>query len=117
MAHWCDTWPHDIYASVLLKDNKIKLWKVGQNKLSDSYNTSALAEQHPEYSYKEICFTVNNNDEHNNAFDVLSREWFKQWEVHEDFRGINPHDPPEFKPGDVLIGTRFEIVKPLKEGN
>nr|WP_243156853.1 phage antirepressor KilAC domain-containing protein [Clostridium beijerinckii] len=57
MAHWCDTWPHIIIASVILKDNKIKLWKVGQNPLRDKYSIEMLIKEHPEYSYEEKKWT------------------------------------------------------------
>lgn len=30
MAHWVDTYPHDVYASVLLLDGEIYNWKIGQ---------------------------------------------------------------------------------------
>lgn len=36
-------------------------------------------------------WTVYNSEEHNKAFKVYAREWFKQWEVHEDFIGASPY--------------------------
>lgn len=116
MAHWCDTWPHEIVASVILKDNKIMLWKVGQNPLSDKYMVGGLEKDHPEYSYFEKRWTVHNNLGHNKVFDEHSKNWLKKWELHEDFRGSSPFQEDDIDLSNIF-GGRFEIVKPLKIGN
>lgn len=90
MAHWVDTYPHRVYASVLLLDGKIYNYKIGQNhwehpaevkmRLSDFNKIDRMT---VEYTY----FEVNNDEEHNAAFEVLARDWFKNWEIHENYIG------------------------------
>lgn len=116
MAHWCDTYPHIIMASVILKDNKIKLWKVGQNPLKDKYNIDALIKSHPEYSYQEKEWTVFNDLGHNKVFDEHSKNWFKQWKLHEDYVGEGPFEECKIDLSKAFSG-RFEVIKPLKIGN
>jgi len=90
MAHWCDTWPHVIVASVILKDNRIMLWKVGENRLSDKYNIEGLIREHPEYSYKEKEWIVNNGGVNNKVFYECLKKWFNQWKLHEDHMEGSP---------------------------
>lgn len=97
MAHWADTWPHVVVASVILKDNKIIFWKIGESSLKNSFSIEALIKDHPRYSYQEKKWTVNNDDEHNDIFYKYSREWFKQWEVHEDHVGCSPFEYDDFE--------------------
>lgn len=96
MLHWCNTFPHEIYASVILKDNKIKMWKVAASKLSRDYNIARLIEERSEYAYEEIAFTANNNEEHCKIFSKDAVDWLNQWELHEEFEGFSPFDkaPP-----------------------
>ncbi len=96
MSHWCDTFPHEIYASVILKDNKIKMWKVAAATLSRDYDITKTIQEHPEYAYEEVTFTANNHEEHSNIFCKDSVEWLSQWKLHEEFEGISPFDetPP-----------------------
>lgn len=116
MAHWCDTWPHEIVASVILKDNKIKLWKVGENALRDKYNISMLVKEHPEYSYQEKEWTVHNDKGHNLVFGEYAPDWFKQWNLHEDYRGMSPFEKDDFDLSGAFEG-RFQVLKPLKLGD
>lgn len=116
MAHWCDTWPHIIVASVILKDNKIKLWKVGEYSLKDKYNIEALMKEHPEYSYQEKEWTVYNDLGHNKVFREHSRKWFSQWKLHEKHIGGSPFEEDDFDLSEVF-GGRFKIIKPLKIGS
>lgn len=116
MAHWCDTWPHTIVASVILKDNKIKLWKVGQNRLKDKYDIKGLIKAHPEYSYQEKEWIVHNDLGHNKVFSEHSKKWYRQWKLHEDYHGSSPFEEDDFDLSEVF-GGRFQVVKPLKVGN
>lgn len=116
MAHWCDTWPHIIIASVILKDNKIKLWKVGQNPLRDKYSIEMLIKEHPEYSYEEKKWTVNNDLGHNKVFYEHSKNWFRQWELHPQHLGGSPFVDDDFD-FEKIFGGRYEVVKPLKIGD
>jgi len=114
MAHWCDTWPHTIVTSVILKDNKIKLWKTGQNPLKDKYDIENLIKNHPQYSYQEKAWPVFNDIDHEKVFADYSKKWFKQWELHEKHLGGSPFIDDDF---EGLIGGRYEVVKTLKVGS
>jgi hypothetical protein len=95
MPHWLDVYPHEIHASVILKNNKIKMWKVGEMKLSRSYKIDDLKTQHPDYSYQEKTWVVNNRDEHQAVFDTHAREWYKQWQHVDGFEGFHAYKVEE----------------------
>jgi len=90
MAHWVDTYPHKVYASVLLLDGKIYNYKIGQNywehpgevkmRITDFHKIDRMTVEH-------TYFEVNNDQEHRDAFAVLAVNWFKNWEIHEDHVG------------------------------
>ncbi|UED72129.1 hypothetical protein [Brevibacillus sp. HD3.3A] len=90
MPHWSDTYPHNVYASVLLLDEKIYNYKVGGSywktplevkmRYSDFDKIDRMTVEH-------TYFEVNNSEEHNAAFEVLARDWFKKWEIHENHIG------------------------------
>ena len=96
MKHWVDTYPHVVHATTILKENKIKLWQVGQGKLSDKYQVDPLVTNRPDYSYEEKTWTVNNSEEHEAVFQTLAPEWFKQWQLVDDFQGSSPHIHNDF---------------------
>ena len=100
MPHWIDVYPHDIHASVILKNNKIKLWKVGDRKLNEKYAIDELIKQRPDYSYSEFTWSVNSSEEHNEIFFLNAPEWFKQWEIHEEFQGFDPYKRDLLAEGD-----------------
>lgn len=108
MAHWCDSWLHTIVASVILKDNKIMQWKVGQNRLKDKYNIEGLIKAHPEYSFQEKEWDVHNITGHNKVFSKYSKKWFRQWELHEDFVGDSPFE--DNLPGITAIKRNNEFL-------
>ena len=95
MAHWVHTYPHTVYASVLLLDNKIINWKIGDRRWTDIFSmTRRIRRDRPfninDYTgetVESIGFEVNNSDEHDHAFAVLAKEWFKNWEVHPNHEG------------------------------
>lgn len=108
MPHWVETYPHTIWASVILKDNKISDWKIGQNRLSQKYNIQSLHEAHPEYTYEEHSWEVSDDDEHSDVFDIHASEWFRQWELHEDFIGSKPYeDKPDVFSEEMLKKASF----------
>ncbi|WP_405173783.1 hypothetical protein [Paenibacillus sp. FSL H8-0260] len=95
MPHWLDVYPHEVHASVILKNDKIKIWKVGERKLSGSYKIDDLKTQHPKYSYHEITWAVNNQDEHNAVFAKHAREWYRQWQHADEFKGFHAYKVEE----------------------
>ncbi len=91
MPHWSEVYPHELHASVVLKDNKIISWKVGNGKLRDKYMIDILIKTNPEYLYQEKTWVVNNEAEHREVFEIYSTKWLDKWEIHKDFQGFNPH--------------------------
>jgi|GEM_PF-875062 ASCH domain. len=83
--HWSDRYPHDLHASAILKNGKIKRWKVGNGKLSNKYNIDLLM---PDYSYQEKTWTVNNFLESQDVFNRHSPDWFRQWPHADDYIGF-----------------------------
>jgi hypothetical protein len=83
-----------------VKNNKIKLWKVGDRKLSEKYAIYELMKQRPEYSYSEFTWSVKNSEEHNEVFDLHAPKWFRQWEIHEGYKGFDPHKRDSLAEGD-----------------
>lgn len=82
---WHDEYPHSLYASVSLVDNKITGWKISNNILdwsSRNYGGGIV-------EYTE--FVVNDDKEHGEVFYKLGHEWFKQWEIADNFRGGKPY--------------------------
>jgi len=94
MPHWLDVYPHALYASVIIKNNKIKVWKVGDRKLSEKYLVDDLIEQHPEYGYHEKKWLVNDSNEHQDVFEKLAPEWFLQWPHADDYVGFPAYSDP-----------------------
>jgi hypothetical protein len=94
-THWVDTYPHEVYASVLLLDNKIINYKIGERFWSTPLEAKIYTRKQIDFEKLKTeytSWTVYNSEEHNKAFEVYAREWFKQWEVHDDyFIGASPY--------------------------
>jgi hypothetical protein len=89
-----DEYPHKIYASVLLFDNKIVMWKVGPGYWSQPGVVSVksklpghILEGETDYT----SFTVTNDYEHERVFNFDSKLWFKNWDIHEEHAGVKPY--------------------------
>ncbi|MFD0682392.1 MULTISPECIES: hypothetical protein [unclassified Paenibacillus] len=92
LKHWVDTYPHVIHASVLLLDNKIENWKVGQrSKETYEFRGFWKKDRLNDYTSYTISWTVNNSEEHNAVFTKIAPMWFRQWEVASDFNGSVPY--------------------------
>jgi hypothetical protein len=93
MMHWATTYPHKVYASVILLDGKLYNWKVGQHAwlcpgevkicFSDFDKMNRMTVEH-------TFWEVGNPTEHNQAFDQ-AKEWLKQWPIHENHVGAKPY--------------------------
>lgn len=98
MTHWVDTYPHTIYASVLLRDNKIINWKIGQRKWLDHMDMTRrmkLPYTKSDYDGETVeskVWEVNDDHEHSQVFEVLAKEWFKNWDIHEKHEGSPAHN-------------------------
>lgn len=79
--NWIETYPHKIYASVLLLDNKIIDYLIGEHYWKSPYNVT-LRGQIP---YNDLCkckteytfWNVDNREEHNKVFSKLAKDWIK----------------------------------------
>lgn len=100
--NWSDAYPHELHANVLLLDNKIENWKTGNTKAEseywpfsgrwkvprmkvenyEGYDSMALGD----YTVDSKTWIVNNDQEHNDVFEIHSKEWYKQWEHADDYR-------------------------------
>lgn len=95
MKHWVNTYPHDIYASVLLLDGKIEAWRVDKTKID------AIVHLDPEhwkegrdndYEIKSKKWTVENAEGHNYVFNTLAPAWFANWKLADDYQLASPWD-------------------------
>lgn len=103
MAHWIDEYPHELHANVLLLDNKIECWKVGNTKAEDGYwpfkaywkkdRFKIVQDEHGcaffdmgDYKIETKTWVVNNDQEHSDVFYIHAPEWFKQWEHADDYK-------------------------------
>lgn len=81
MGNWLDTYPHKIYASVLLFNGRIIDYKIGQNYWKDSFQVTLrgqisiddLFKSKTKYTYWE----VNSKEEHKNVFEIFAKEWIE----------------------------------------
>lgn len=91
-----DKYPHKVYASVILLDDKIYKWKIGMNYWESAGQATLFIRSWDDFKRMEskyIAFEVNNPDEHEEAFSTKAPEWFAQWEAHEDIMGAPPRRP------------------------
>lgn len=79
MKNWLETYPHKIYASVLLLDNELIDYKVGEHYWESPHQVTLRGQ----ISYNDLlkCKTkytfweVYNQEEHNKVFSILAEEW------------------------------------------
>lgn len=88
MRHWVDTYPHTVTASVLLLDGKIYNWKIGNQNWKDPGKASMrVADMHyvneGRFTVENKYFEVHNRKEHDEVFDILAKQWFRNWEISE----------------------------------
>lgn|GEM_PF-2323813 len=90
---WHDEYPHKVYASVLLLDGKIENWKIGGSpkKHAGDWSNFWKLDRINDYTVQFTEFVVNNDKEHNEAFEKLAPEWLKQWLIADDFVGSRPY--------------------------
>lgn len=94
MAHWSDVYPHEVYACVLLLDGKIYNWKIGEYYWSSPYEARMRLSDFDKIDRMKTeykSWTVYNDEEHNEVFERLAKEWFKQWEIHENHVGAKAY--------------------------
>lgn len=79
IEHWADTYPHIIYASVLLLDNKIIDYKIGQRYWESPLHVTLRGQISMDELFrcetKHTSWEVTNDEEHNNVFENLAVSW------------------------------------------
>lgn len=100
MREWSNfnEYPHKVFASVLLLDGKIYDWKIKNTHWEDPNEITMRIsdfDKIPRMEVKWTSFTVNNDEEHNRAFEEDAREWYKQWEVSEHVLYCSPYGEDE----------------------
>ena len=92
MKHWVETYPHEVHASVLLLDNKIENWKIGERARSSPFDWKMRVsdfDKLSEFRCETKSWTANDPKEHEEVFTKHAPEWFKRWE-HADSYGGRP---------------------------
>lgn len=82
MKNWLETYPHKIYASILLLDGKLIDYKIGEHYWESPFNVclkgqitlEELKRCTTDYRY----WVVNSPTEHNNIFNVAAKEWISK---------------------------------------
>lgn len=90
---WSDSYPHQIFATVLLLDGKIENWWIGKLDPENQFQSKDFEKTDSLDDYKIIntSWEVNTQEEHDMVFNKLSTEWFKQWKVTGGFKGFRPY--------------------------
>lgn len=80
-----------VFASVILKDNKIMQWKIGPKTFLDCLDINHLITRYPNYSFESTFYEAENIKYYNEDTRALFKDWFRQWKIHEDFVGMKPY--------------------------
>lgn len=85
---WCDNYPHMVYVSVLLLDNKIENWKVGQHKWERPCDATAYwkVNRLKDYKVQHVGYWCKNSEEHEKVFNKLAPKWLKQFKYAKGYR-------------------------------
>lgn len=83
MKGWIDTFPHTIYASVLLEKEKLIDYKIGQRRWTHPFDVTLRGQLNSidelmNCEVKSIKFIVNNIAEHNKVFSIDAKEWIRE---------------------------------------
>jgi hypothetical protein len=90
---WHDTYPHSLFASVLLLDGKIESWKVVNYPKKHPFDFKAdwKRDRLNDYTCQWTEFVANDAEEHNRIFQELAPAWFKQWPHADDYWGFEAY--------------------------
>ena len=81
MKSWLNTYPHKIYASVLIFEGKVIDYKIGQNYWEDVYNVTLRGQISVRDLFRSkvlnTYWEVNSEKEHQEVFEKLAKEWVK----------------------------------------
>lgn len=108
------------YANVLLLDNKIMLWKTGSSKYESKEGwRMRFCDFDLPFTCESKKFVESETVSNYDIFQKLSKDFYRQWEIHEDFYAPNrPYGEGSelgFKPSDIIEVKGIEI-KPADLG-
>ena len=78
-------YPHRVFASVILVDGKIVSWRTGNTRWTkDNYSSSnqPLIVYRNKITIRSRSFMVKNREQHNNAFEILTKRFYRQFDLH-----------------------------------
>ncbi len=106
-------YPHRVFASVILLDNKIVNWKTGDCRWSKKNYTSSnqplivnvyddkivirskqsliVYDNDKNIVVRSRSFIANTRQERNNIFEVKARKFYKQFKLYKGFRLMKPY--------------------------
>ncbi|MBB6716227.1 hypothetical protein [Clostridium gasigenes] len=91
-----DVYPHEVYASVLLDENKeIINWKVScnyWNEPAESRMTYAMFNKIEKLTTEYMEFQVWNRQEHNEVFTIHAKDWLRNFKISKDYIGCKPYE-------------------------
>lgn len=98
MPLWTDEYPHDLYATVILYEDKIVRWYVGpdarypesvswRGEIPQVFEKLEAGLIHAEHKK----WVVHDDKEHTTVFQKHAPRWFKQWKMSEYNRGSKPY--------------------------
>ena len=77
-----------VFASVLLRDGKIWNWKISGNPKYNVYDWSMrLSDRLDEWNMQSVVieFYDDSTEQRNSIFSTSAPNWFKRWELHEEY--------------------------------
>lgn len=82
MKSWLDTYPHKIYASVLVFEGRVVDYKIGQNYWEDVYNVTLRGEISIANLFKSkvkhTFWEVNSEEKHQEVFNTIAKKWIEK---------------------------------------
>ena len=91
-----DEYPHRVFANVILVDNKIVRYQIGnyrytKNSIWCHHQPRIVAENEEKIQIRSRSFLVHNRKEHNKAFEKDAVKFMKKYEIHENYEGSKPY--------------------------
>lgn len=86
LKSWDEEYPYNLNASVLLLDDEIYNWKIG-NQIWEHpscvkmlYDDMKLIKE-GRFKVENKSFVINSSEEHQEVFEKKAFDWFKNWKV------------------------------------
>ena len=80
-------YPYMLYTSVLLLDGRIENWKTGDRHWNNIGTITLLwnFDRIKDYKVKWTGWFIENVEQNEKVFNILSHKWLKQWEYAKDY--------------------------------